>query len=392
MTRIARSIGTHLVWPSGRSAAPPVRSSNPQQQEAGRPPRGGTIDRGPRRAPGDRGGRHARAEVLRRRQVGGHRRRQRGLRHRVGAGAQGRPARPARHARNRGRHRGAQGRRGAGPGRREPRAPRVRARAAAQAVRPHHASRASTTPRAPCEAAAGGAARRRRRRSRRPRRGWPSRSSRSPMDGVVASAASASATASRTWAAARRCSASSTTALLDLTVSVPSTRLAAVRVGQPLEFTADAFPGRAFTGKVMFINPAIDAASRSAKVVAEVPNRDGALRAAPSSRAGSSSASAPGVLQVPREALLNWNLERQHGRRVRRRRRQGGEARRSRPAMPTGELGRDRRRASSRGEQVVTRGGFALRAGRPRRGRRRARGRSHVPLEPLHQAAGRSPP
>ena len=28
----------------------------------------------------------------------------------------------------------------------------------------------------------------------------------------------------------------------------------------------------------MFINPAIDAASRSAKVVAEVPNRDGALK------------------------------------------------------------------------------------------------------------------
>ena len=54
--------------------------------------------------------------------------------------------------------------------------------------------------------------------------------------------------------------------LLDLTVSVPSTRLADVKVGQSIEFTTDALPGRTFTGKVMFINPAIDAASRSAKV------------------------------------------------------------------------------------------------------------------------------
>ncbi len=66
--------------------------------------------------------------------------------------------------------------------------------------------------------------------------------------------------------------------LLDLTVSVPSSRLSRVRVGQPLEFATDALPGRTFTGKVMFINPAIDAASRSAKVVAQVPNDAGLLR------------------------------------------------------------------------------------------------------------------
>ncbi len=49
-------------------------------------------------------------------------------------------------------------------------------------------------------------------------------------------------------------------------------------MGQALEFSTDALPGRTFTGKVMFINPAIDEASRSAKVVAEVPNTDGALK------------------------------------------------------------------------------------------------------------------
>ena len=49
---------------------------------------------------------------------------------------------------------------------------------------------------------------------------------------------------------------------LDLTVEVPSSRLSQVRVGQPVEFTTDVAPGRTFSGKVMFINPSLDAASR----------------------------------------------------------------------------------------------------------------------------------
>ena len=80
--------------------------------------------------------------------------------------------------------------------------------------------------------------------------------------------------------------------LLDLTVAVPATRLAQVKVGQPLEFTTDAVPGRTFSGKVMFINPALDEASRSARVIAEVPNPDGLLRGGSSSRDASSSRSA----------------------------------------------------------------------------------------------------
>ena len=37
--------------------------------------------------------------------------------------------------------------------------------------------------------------------------------------------------------------------VLDLTVSVPSSRLASVRVGQTLEFTTETLPGRTFTGQ-----------------------------------------------------------------------------------------------------------------------------------------------
>jgi membrane fusion protein, multidrug efflux system len=96
--------------------------------------------------------------------------------------------------------------------------------------------------------------------------------------------------------------------LLDLTVSVPSIHLGAVRVGQPIEFTVDALPGRTFTGKVMFINPAIDVASRAAKVVAEVRNAEGVLKGGLFVRGRIVTSSRTDVLQVPRGALLNWNV------------------------------------------------------------------------------------
>ena len=99
--------------------------------------------------------------------------------------------------------------------------------------------------------------------------------------------------------------------LLDLTVSVPSSRLSAVKVGQAIEFTTDALPGRTFAGKVMFINPTIDPASRSAKIVVEVPNPDGELKGGAFVKGRIVVANRPGILQVPREALLNWNLEQQ---------------------------------------------------------------------------------
>jgi membrane fusion protein, multidrug efflux system len=99
--------------------------------------------------------------------------------------------------------------------------------------------------------------------------------------------------------------------LLDLTVSVPSSHLATVRVGQTLDFSTDALPGRSYAGKVMFINPAIDAASRSAKVIAEVRNTDGQLKGGSFVKGRIVVGTRKGVLQVPREALVNWNPEAQ---------------------------------------------------------------------------------
>jgi len=149
--------------------------------------------------------------------------------------------------------------------------------------------------------------------------------------------------------------------LLDLTVSVPSSRLAQVQVGQPLEFTTDALPGRTFTGKVMFINPTIDPASRSAKVVAEVRNTDGQLKGGAFVKGRILVANRSGVLQVPREALQNWNVEQatadvyvvRGDTADRRQVRIGG-------ATATSVEILDGLQA---GEQVVTRGSFALKPG-----------------------------
>ena len=149
--------------------------------------------------------------------------------------------------------------------------------------------------------------------------------------------------------------------LLDLTFSVPSTRLADVKVGQAIEFSADALPGRTFTGTVMFINPEIDEASRSARVVAEVVNRDAALKGGMFAKGRIVVTNRDGVLQVPREALLNWSLEQKtadvfvvKGDQVERRPVKTGASTDGIIEIVSGVQA---------GEQVVTRGGFNIRAG-----------------------------
>lgn len=96
--------------------------------------------------------------------------------------------------------------------------------------------------------------------------------------------------------------------LLEVTVIVPTPQLPGLRVGQPLEFTTDAVPGRVFAGKVMFINPTVDETSRSAKVVCDVPNAHGELKGGLFVKGRIITGRRPSVLQVPREALLNWNV------------------------------------------------------------------------------------
>jgi len=55
-------------------------------------------------------------------------------------------------------------------------------------------------------------------------------------------------------------------------VNVPERFLSQVRIGQELELSVAAFPGRKFRGKVFFIAPDVDPATRTALVKAEIPN------------------------------------------------------------------------------------------------------------------------
>lgn len=149
--------------------------------------------------------------------------------------------------------------------------------------------------------------------------------------------------------------------VLDLTVSVPSSRLAAVRVGQTLDFSSETLPGRTFTGKVRFINPVIDSASRSAKVIVEVPNSDGALRDGAFAKGRLIVGGRAGVLQVRKESLLNWNLEAAkaevfvlNGDKVQKRVITTGMGTAATVEVLSG---------LQAGDQVVTRGAFALRDG-----------------------------
>jgi RND family efflux transporter MFP subunit len=98
-------------------------------------------------------------------------------------------------------------------------------------------------------------------------------------------------------------------AVFDLKVTVPSGRISAVEVGQPLVFSTEAVPGRAFDGKVAFINPAADEASRAVGVIVEVLNADGSLRSGLFVKGRIVTGARQGVLQVPKSALLTWDLE-----------------------------------------------------------------------------------
>jgi membrane fusion protein, multidrug efflux system len=59
---------------------------------------------------------------------------------------------------------------------------------------------------------------------------------------------------------------------------VPEMALSQVRDGQTLQVTLDAIPDRSYDGRVIAINPLIDAAGRSIVIRAQVQNKDGKLR------------------------------------------------------------------------------------------------------------------
>jgi len=100
--------------------------------------------------------------------------------------------------------------------------------------------------------------------------------------------------------------------VLELTATVPSSQLPRLAVGQTVEFTTDAVPGRTFFGTVSHINPLVDAASRSVQVITEVPNPEGLLRGGLFAK-GRVLGPSRRTLLLPRAALRSWDAGRGAG-------------------------------------------------------------------------------
>lgn len=147
---------------------------------------------------------------------------------------------------------------------------------------------------------------------------------------------------------------------LDLTMTVPSSRLPQVSVDQAITFTVDALPDRSFEGRITHVNPSVDPRNRAGRVVATVSNEHGALKGGLFAKARISVGKRT-ALQVPRTALQQWDVT------------TGtalvfvieGDTAKQR-AVKTGLASGDAVEVAdglARGETVATRGAFSLRGG-----------------------------
>lgn len=59
--------------------------------------------------------------------------------------------------------------------------------------------------------------------------------------------------------------------------SVPAEQVSSVRLGMPVTFTVQGYPGRSFTGHITRINPVADPTTRQVRILASIPNDGNAL-------------------------------------------------------------------------------------------------------------------
>jgi membrane fusion protein (multidrug efflux system) len=86
-------------------------------------------------------------------------------------------------------------------------------------------------------------------------------------------------------------------------LKVPERMAGWVRVGQPVTIAVEAYPGRAFSGKLARINPAVDAQTRSFEAEALIANREGILKPGFFVKASIPSDKIEDALFVPQSAL-----------------------------------------------------------------------------------------
>ncbi len=85
---------------------------------------------------------------------------------------------------------------------------------------------------------------------------------------------------------------------------VPELALSQLRDGQTLQIALDAVPDKVYEGKVVAINPLIDANGRSIVIRAQVPNKDGKLRPGMFARVRLFTSGSKDTLVVPEESLF----------------------------------------------------------------------------------------
>lgn len=91
---------------------------------------------------------------------------------------------------------------------------------------------------------------------------------------------------------------------IEVDFSVPERALTQLSRGQSIRIDVDAFPGDRFGGRVLAIDPSIDANTRSVKLRAQIGNPDGRLRPGQFARLQLESAGDAQALLVPEQALM----------------------------------------------------------------------------------------
>lgn len=86
--------------------------------------------------------------------------------------------------------------------------------------------------------------------------------------------------------------------------NVPEREVSKLRLGNRAQVVVDAFGNTVYDGKVSRISPVMDAATRTALVEVEIPNRDGNLRAEMFARVTLDLATLRPAVLVPRESLV----------------------------------------------------------------------------------------
>jgi membrane fusion protein, multidrug efflux system len=90
---------------------------------------------------------------------------------------------------------------------------------------------------------------------------------------------------------------------------VPETYMRQVQAGQSMEVTLDALPGKTFDGKVLAVNPLVDAAGRSVVIRAQVRNQDSALRPGMFARVRLITKLQADAMVLPEQALVPQGTE-----------------------------------------------------------------------------------